>query len=222
MTGPDAGASTAARRFGRWPRLAVLGLACLIVAWAAGFVWFIRVTDRPAPLPAQADGIVALTGGAARVETALHLLAEGRGDVLLISGIGGGAELAALARRAGLEPTPYADRVTLGRAAASTRGNAAETREWAQAHGIRTLIVVTAYYHMPRAMAELRRALPDVTLYPFPVLVSAGTGRPRPVSLKMLAEEYMKYLVVATGLSSWLPMRDLSRPAAGITGRPIG
>ena len=43
-----------------------------------------------------------------------------------------------------------------------TRGNAAETAEWARAHQVRSLIVVTSAYHMPRALAELGRDLPDV------------------------------------------------------------
>ncbi len=223
MTGPTAPGGAGARPpRRRWWRIGALVMIGLIAAWGGGFIWFIRVTDRPAALPPTADGIVALTGGAARVETALHLLAEGRSGRLLISGIGGGTDLAALAHRAGLDPAPYAARVTLGRTAASTRGNAAETRDWVQTHGIRSLIVVTAYYHMPRALVELRRTLPDVTLYPFPVLVSANAGRPAPVSLRTLAEEYVKYLAVATGLSSWLPTRDLPRAGAGMTGRPIG
>ena len=42
-----------------------------------------------------------------------------------------------------------------------------------------SLIVVTAGYHMPRALAELRRALPDVTLYPVPVQPPAMRARRR-------------------------------------------
>ncbi len=206
----------------RWWRLAALMMAGLVGAWVAGLGWFIHVADRPVPPPPVSDGIVALTGGAARVETALRLLAEDRGQRLLISGIGGGTDLAALAHRAGLEPAPFASRVTLGRNAASTRGNAAETRAWVQAHGVRSLIVVTAYYHMPRALAELRRAMPEVTLYAYPVLVSAGPDRPRTVSLRTLVEEYTKYLAAVTGLSTWLPARDLPRAGQATTGQPIG
>ena len=129
-----------------------------------------HLAEQPGQAPPHTDGIVAFTGGPERVETALRLLAEGRADRLLLSGIGGGAELAELAHRAGVDPLPLAAAVTIDRNAATTRGNAAETADWARANAIRSLLVVTASYHMPRAIAELARALPEVALYPMPVV----------------------------------------------------
>lgn len=188
------------------------GLAVLL-AWGAGFAWFVRFAARPEPPPPHADGIVAFTGGAARVETALRLLAAGRADRLLLSGVGGGADLRELAHRARLQPAPLAARVTLGRDAMSTRGNAAETAGWARRYHVETLIVVTAFYHMPRALAELHRRLPHVRLYPVPVLSreapGVATNGPQ-VPLRLLAEEYTKFLAAWTGVSDWLPRR---RPA---------
>ncbi len=174
-----------------------------ILLWAAGFAWFVTRSGERVALPQHVDGIVAFTGGAERIETALQLFAEHRADRLLLSGIGGGADLAQLAHRAGLQPGPLADHVTLGRQAATTRGNALETSAWAEANGIRTLIVVTAYYHMPRALTELRRALPNVALYPLPVLAENRAGRSVP--LRLMAEEYTKLLAAEVGLTSVLP-----------------
>ena len=45
--------------------------------------------------------------------------------------------------------------VDLGFTAADTVGNARETATWAKSMGYDSLIVVTADYHMPRAMLEL-------------------------------------------------------------------
>ena len=73
-------AAGAGRPAGRW----------LVLAWAGGFAWFLHAARVTAEPPAHADGIVALTGGAERVETALNLLAEGRARLLLVSGVGGG------------------------------------------------------------------------------------------------------------------------------------
>jgi uncharacterized SAM-binding protein YcdF (DUF218 family) len=177
-----------------------------------------RVTQVEAT-PLEADGIVALTGGAERVETALHLLAESRARVLLLSGIGGGAELAELAHRAGLDPARLPGRVTLGRQATSTRGNAVETASWVRENGIRSLIVVTAGYHMPRALTELSRAMPDVTLYPVPVMPPAMHGpaglRDRG-TLRLMAEEYSKWLLARIGLS-WF---GLQNEIAGLDSEP--
>jgi uncharacterized SAM-binding protein YcdF (DUF218 family) len=191
-----------------------LGLALLgmLLAWATGFAWFVHLASRPPlPPPARVDGIVALTGSADRVETALRLLAAGRADHLLLSGIGGGAELTELAHRAGLDPLPLAARVTLGRGAISTHGNALETEAWARANRIRSLIVVTAWYHMPRALAELARAVPDVTLYPEPVLIASPQepgGAGRIATLRLLAEEYTKFLAAELGLTRLVPRHD--------------
>lgn len=182
----------------------------VILLWAAGFAWFIVRAGQHTALPPHADGIVAFTGGAERIETALQLLAEHRADRLLLSGIGGGAELAQLTHRAGLAPAPLADRVTLGRQAATTRGNALETSAWVAANHIRTLIVVTAYYHMPRALTELRRVLPDVVLYPLPVLAEERPGQGVP--LRLMAEEYTKLLAAEVGLTSVLPARETAAP----------
>ena len=172
--------------------VALAAAAALLLLWLGGFVWFLRGAERAVPLPAHADGIVVLTGGAGRVELALRLLAEGRARVALVSGVGGAPAFAALAHRAGVDPALGA-RVTLGRAAQSTRGNAAETAIWARAGALHSLIVVTADYHMPRALIELARALPAVTLSPAPVRPGA--------SWRLLAGEYSKFLAAAVGLT---------------------
>lgn len=182
-------------------RLAVVAGLLLLAgscAWGAGFAWFTLAVRQPGAIPARADGIVALTGGAGRIETALRLLAEDRAPLLLVSGVARGVDLAELARRADLDPAALAARVTLGRVATTTVTNAAETARWAHAHGVRTLIVVTSGYHMPRALLEIGRALPDVALHPAPVALSSprGTGAAR-----LLAAEFDKLLAVRLGLS---------------------
>jgi uncharacterized SAM-binding protein YcdF (DUF218 family) len=188
------------------------GLAALALAWTAGFVWFAHAAwTAGAEPPPYADGIVALTGGAERIETALKLLAEDRARLLLVSGVGGGVEFSPLAHRAGVDPA-LSDRVTLGRTAASTRGNAAETADWVRANGVGSLIVVTASYHMPRALAELGRTLPGVDLHPVPV-VSPALRQPGLGALRLLAGEYTKWLAAEAGLSGLAP-RPGTLPAA--------
>jgi len=195
-----------------------------LLAWSVGFVWFLQVTTRPpAPPPTRADGIVALTGGAGRVELALRLLAANEADKLLVSGIGANTDLPTLGRLAGMDLVPLAWRITLGRQATSTRGNAMETAAWAAQNGVRSIIVVTASYHMPRALVELRHALPEATLFPLPVQPPAGDpdhaaaerqpGARPPAEdftryLRSQAEEYSKYLLAVAGLSPWFPHRE--------------
>lgn len=197
-----------ARRCGAGLALATIALGA---AWSAGFALFEWEARQRAPVPAVmgtlaadrsivADGIVALTGGATRIDTALALLSAGRAPLLLISGVGRGIELTELEHRVPLSPDQSA-RVSLGRDATSTLGNAEETAAWAWAHSLNSLFVVTAGYHMPRALLEIGRALPGVQLYPVPVQPPALRGGMDAATIRMLANEYDKFLAVAFGLT---------------------
>ncbi|MBO0710174.1 MAG: YdcF family protein [Acetobacteraceae bacterium] len=194
-------------------RRTVLAMAAaLALTWSGGFAWFVHRASVARETPATADGIVALTGGSGRIETALQLLAERRARLALLSGIGSGVELGELARRAGVDVAPLAGRVTLGRQATSTRGNAAETVAWARENAIRSLIVVTASYHMPRALLEMTRAMPGIVLYPVTV-APAGMNGPGGIRdagmLRLMAEEYTKWLAASLGLSAYEPLHAM-------------
>ena len=172
------------------------------IAWGAGFVWFEQAARAPAPpLPPVADGIVALTGGAERIDTALRLLVERRAPELLISGVGRGSDLAEIARRAQLDTEIVGLHVTLGHGATSTVGNATETASWAGEHHIVRLIVVTAGYHMLRALLEIRARLPQATLFPVPVQPPAMRGGIDLATIRLLVIEYDKFLAVRFGVA---------------------
>ncbi len=175
-------------------RLACAALLAAGVAWGAGFAWFSVVARQKGRAPAAADGIVALTGGADRIEMAVRLLQDGVAPVLLISGVAGGADLGGLIPHMAGDRAALAPRITLGRAATSTIGNAAETVAWARARNLRRLVVVTAGYHMPRALLEIGHAMPEAELIPMPVPRTA-------VKLRVLASEFDKLLAVRLGLT---------------------
>lgn len=176
-------------------------LALLLGAgWSLGFAGFLGAARQAEALPAQADGIVVLTGGADRVAAGLHLLEEGRAPALLISGAGPRSDLGAIAHGTGLDAAGLATRVALGHEARTTLGNAAETAAWARRLGARSLVVVTAGYHMPRALLELGRALPGVVLHPAPVQSPVLRGAIGPAALRLLAAEFDKLLAARLGL----------------------
>jgi len=190
-------------------------LVCLAgLALAVGFVAFAeRVAGAAPPADARAEGIVVLTGGTARIDGALQLLAEGRANRLLISGVNPMVTRQALASTVdgGLRGVLECC-VDLDHQAQDTIGNATETREWADRRGFGSLIVVTSSYHMPRSMAELALAMPDKRLIAFPVsnpeLHLANWWRD-PDTFSLLVREYGKYLVAETRriLSSAPPAR---------------
>ena len=187
--------------------LVVFGAALI---WLAGFTVFERDARRVVSAPPTSDGIVALTGGADRIETALRLFADGKASRLLVSGVGPGADLAEVLHRIPIDPALLITRITLGRAATDTVGNAAETASWARQYDLHTIIVVTAGYHMARALREIGRELPDVELRPVPVRPPALRSRYDLATLRLLAVEYNKFLAVWSGFNRM--MSKGSRP----------
>jgi uncharacterized SAM-binding protein YcdF (DUF218 family) len=185
-------------------RLALRMVVCLAgISLLVGFVDFAEdARDAEPPANPRAEGIVVLTGGTARIDGALQLLAEGRANRLLISGVNPMVTRQALASTVSDGLRRVLDCcVDLDRQAHDTIGNAAETREWADQRGFSSLIVVTSDYHMRRSMAELAFAMPDKRLIAFPVnnpdLHLASWWRD-PETLSLLVREYGKYLVVET------------------------
>ena len=176
--------------------------AMMILLWLVGLWSFSdRVDHLETPTEvAPADGVVALTGAStARLTAATKLLEDGKATRLLISGVNQKARPAEIRAVAKATVRYYQCCVDLGFSATDTVGNARETALWAHAKGFHSLIVVTSDFHMPRAMLELREALPDVQLTPYPVKTSeldadhwwrSGLGARR------MTVEYCKYLVI--------------------------
>jgi uncharacterized SAM-binding protein YcdF (DUF218 family) len=205
-TAGDAGTGqTRPRR--RGPGISVVIFCLAILLFGGGFLWFVRMMPESEVLPAgKADGIVVLTGGAFRISDALDLLAAGRGQRLLISGVNPATRSREISRLMPEHQRWFNCCVDLDHSALNTVGNAVETRRWVNAKGFHSLIVVTANFHMPRAMAELGHQLPDVTLVPYAVVsdkVKVQTWWDNPATARLLFLEYLKYIVARGRM--WLP-----------------
>jgi uncharacterized SAM-binding protein YcdF (DUF218 family) len=208
-------AAHAPRPHRRWPAriaglLLVLALA-LGGALAFGFLAFVHGVAKVERSDGRvADGIVALTGGPDRLADAVALLENGRARRLLITGVNPATSANELEKEVPALAEFRDCCVDLDRHAATTVGNAVETRRWAENRGFRSLIIVTSGYHMPRAMTELGRALPDVALIPYPVVTDnlrEDTWWRDPTTVRLLFSEYVKYLL-ATAKLRLSPQRE--------------
>jgi uncharacterized SAM-binding protein YcdF (DUF218 family) len=183
----------------------VAAFLVLALIWTAGLMAFASRVQQstPAATPQRADGIVVLTGAAfrERIRAGVALLSDNYGRRVLVSGVNRD-----LTREDMRTVTPAVRRlydccVDLGFSALDTVGNARETADWAKAMRYRSLIVVTADYHMPRAMLELKAVLDrqGIRLQAYPVATSAINAKrwwKSPTAARLLVVEYCKYLAI--------------------------
>ncbi len=178
---------------------------CVVLLFLSGFFIFINnLSSKEITVIQKADAIVALTGGSDRIADAVDLLAEGRAKRLLISGVNLATSTERLAQINPKHRDFFACCIDIDYAARNTVGNAIETRRWVDERGIQSLIVVTSNYHMPRAMIELKRALPKVILIAYPTIAERGAddGIIRDMTnMKIMGIEYTKFLVAYTRAS---------------------
>lgn len=151
--------------------LAMIGIIALTL-WAFGYLLFSALvfslnTSLP---PAKADAAIILTGGGQRIGSGLDLLEQGIVPRIFISGVHPDATLTeVLVKQDKPLPRRLHSAITMGQEATDTISNATEASQWMQQEGIKTAILVTATYHMPRALYEFRMAAPDVHLIPYAV-----------------------------------------------------
>jgi uncharacterized SAM-binding protein YcdF (DUF218 family) len=173
--------------------LVMLAVVMLVI----GFFIFTGSIERSQLEPRTADGIAVLTGGAARIDKAMKLLTQQKAKRLLITGVNRTTSTEELKQLASQGDQLFSCCVDIDKEARNTIDNATETSQWVAQHHYTSIIVVTSNYHMPRALAELGRVMPGVTLIPYSVVdnnVHLDRWWTYPGTTKLLISEYLKYL----------------------------
>lgn len=173
--------------------LVMLAVVMLII----GFFIFTGSIERSQLEPRTADGIAVLTGGAARIDEAMKLLTQQKAKRLLITGVNRTTSTEELKQLASQGDQLFSCCVDIDKEARNTIDNATETSQWVARNHYTSVIVVTSNYHMPRALAELGRVMPGVTLIPYSVVdnnVHLDRWWTFPGTTRLLISEYLKYL----------------------------
>jgi len=181
----------------------------IVVAWALYCVaFFVYIAAMYAPSDDAArrtDALIVLTGGNARVEHGLSLLAQQSASVLFISGVGPNVTLAEMlaahtnqARRN--EILNIGSEIVFDYDASTTQTNASEAAAFVRKRKYTSIRLVTAHYHMPRSMVEFHAALPGVTILREPVVPDSFAHkhwwRDRQSRL-LIWQEFHKYLAAS-------------------------
>jgi len=200
--GPGSGASAGVRTHRRraFPRVVVAVALCACLLFVGGFALFATHVSRMATPknPAQADAIIVLTGGQARIDAAVDLLKSGKGERLLISGVHPSTTRTTLQAATGADKALFSCCVDIDRDALDTIGNAEESAKWVRNHDYNRVILVTNNYHMPRSLLEVGRLIGPAELEPYPVVnadLGNGGWMVQPEALRVLFTEYNKYLL---------------------------
>ena len=149
-------------------------LGTCFLGYGAGLVWFvISLPSLGDTLPLKTDGIVVLTGGEDRIETAFKLMQNHQAEKLLIAGVNPRTRLQDILKSASeaVEKNLAAkNHIDLDDRSVNTASNAREAAQWVRRHDLRSIRLVTAHYHMRRAFLEFSQALPDVFIVKHPVI----------------------------------------------------
>lgn len=162
-------------------------LALAVLIYLIGYAAFTVLLPEPGDARAT-DGIVVLTGGPKRIERGLELLAAGKAQRMLVSGVDVSVRTQDLAARYPANAALFGCCIDLGREAVDTRSNADEVAGWIRKRRFRTVRLVTTDWHMPRAGFEIARQVgPSASVYD-----DAIESHPR---FQTLFVEYNKYLL---------------------------
>ncbi len=163
-------------------------IAIFALAYLLGFAAFMLALPQPLDPAVRTDAIVVPTGGPGRITRGLEILTAKSARRMLITGTAPDVRPHELAIANNAPPWLFACCVDLGHEAVDTRSNAEETAEWVRRHKYRSVRLVTADWHVPRARLELTHVLGN------DVEVIGDAVRTNP-PFGMLVREYNKYLV---------------------------
>ena len=169
----------------------------LICLWVIGFGIFCLITfsfqyqttqDSP-------NAIVVLTGGQDRIATALDELGKNPDASLLISGMYHNKKSQFLQK---IAPS-VAQRITLGYRATNTAENAIETAQWIKDKNPQQILLITSFYHMPRALLHVKNQIPSfVKVIPLAVYPKTFSEPQQWIKTRyawLLFLEYNKYIL---------------------------
>lgn len=186
---------------------ALLGLLVVLGLALASFQKFVlTLPNDETTLPAPIDGLVVATGGQLRIQKGVELLAGGKADRMLISGVGKGITKELLKENLAISNRQarfFDCCVEIEFTATDTNGNAQATFEWMQKHALDDILLVSANYHLPRAELIFKQYLPENSVYfqavnPPDLKLSAWYSNWQ--TTRLLLKEYLKYIYVKSGL----------------------
>jgi len=178
-------------------RVCYIVAVLLVVAVGYDFWAFIRIAyaDNSA-LSDKYDAVVVLTGGFGRIDKGIELVRQKKADILFISGVNKVVSADYVKNVNGLDGKVS---LYLGYLARNTYENAAEVAAFVKENNIRSMVLVTSAYHIPRALYEFKVLDLDVKVALFRVFAGGKEDKKwwkNRKSLRLVVTEYCKYILI--------------------------
>lgn len=177
----------------------------LFALWLIGFIFYVlNIQFYPQKVTESPDAIVVLTGGSNRVEEGLEIMSQYGCQNLFISGVNKNVSRHDILKRIQKNKNIEGCQLELGYTARNTHENAQEVIAWIKKKKYKSIVLVTAYYHMPRSLLEFRSIAPDLIIQPYAVFPDSSIES-FIQRILLLAKEYHK--LIAAWLRIYIFMR---------------
>lgn len=183
-------------------RFRFFALMCFMAAfliWLGGFIIFSNyIQSYRTDYETHTDAVAVLTGGRNRIAEAVKIFNDGLADSMIISGVGRHVTLEQLEVQNHSQITTSNKNIVLGDQAKNTIENAIEVREIIRRRDIKSLRLVTSFYHMPRSEQEIWAQNPDIEIIAHPVYSNYVSVKwwKNWRSFKLIVSEYTKFVFV--------------------------
>ncbi len=181
-----------------WHLSEYCALAFLLM-WIIGFIVFcLYALSFKYSEALSTNAIVVLTGGMDRIKTGIDLMPDHPNAKLLISGVNKEVKPENILRQI---PPELQLKTTLGYQATDTQGNALEVNDFITKNNIKSILLVTSFYHMPRSIFEITMQNETVDIYPYPVFPQSFNNSVDWLKTRyawLLFIEYHKFIFVHT------------------------
>ena len=169
----------------------------VLLLWLIGFcAYVIRIHFTPFPPSVRPDAVVVLTGGNNRIEESLHVLNKFGCKTLFISGVNRNVTRYDILNRIQKNKDANDSQVDLGYKSRNTHENAQEVISWLEKNKFNRIVLVTAYYHLPRSILEFQAIAPHLQIEPYAVFPVTDTETKMNFlqTTWLFLKEYHKYL----------------------------
>ena len=172
-----------------------------------GFIYFtFTLNYKPIHTKEKADAIIVLTGETHRIVKGVEELNNGTAPKLFISGVHLQGPLSKVIDKTILDlkesnklsvSAEYLKSKIYTGQAENTIENALESATWVNKNNIKSIYLITSFYHMPRSKLLFEKYLPKTRIIYQPILFSKGylNTLSDPNILSLIFSEYNKYLL---------------------------